>query len=247
MENQKFSSWHGSNESDLLWITAKAGCGKTTLAAHISQNITINQSSHPQGPEINKIKPVVLFFFFHKSNQEAEGTATAALRTITSQLVRQVPHVLSIVLQRYDFLSARGAFEWSWENLLGIFSEMLEHLTLESRVYIILDAVDECEGDSRQTILDWIQGLVDGSKFSPPSKTSRPILKLVITSRPDEIVFDRLSRFQTLEMTNLDTANDMRTLIHNWMDDFATSTLKSPRVSPAFSKTTLMECFSGLS
>lgn len=37
--NSKFQEWLDSDKSELLWITAKAGCGKTTLAMHISETI----------------------------------------------------------------------------------------------------------------------------------------------------------------------------------------------------------------
>src|SRR5436853_185077 len=72
LKSQKFISWHESNKSALLWITAKAGYGKTTMAAHISQMISINQTSEALVLQKDKIKPVVLFFFFQKCNQEAK-------------------------------------------------------------------------------------------------------------------------------------------------------------------------------
>lgn len=109
--NQKYRSWHDSNDSDLLWITAKAGCGKTTLAAHISEMLSTDTvPKPPQSIEPNE-KLVVLSFFFHKSNEEAEGTATAALRTISNQLGRQVPHVLPVLAKRHNALSHREAFQ----------------------------------------------------------------------------------------------------------------------------------------
>lgn len=220
LKSQKFISWHESNKSALLWITAKAGCGKTTMAAHISQMISINQTSKALFPQKDKIKPVVLFFF-QKSNQEAEKTATAALRTIASQLVRQEPQVLPILVKRHDLLSARGAFEWSWENILGLLGEMLEQTLLRPRVYIILDAIDECEAKSQMLILDWIKGLVNESAGSTALKGSGPVLKVVVTGRPDGDTLDHLLGFPTLEMTDADTADDIRALIQSRVEEFA--------------------------
>lgn len=98
---------------------------------------------------------------------------------------------------------------------------MLEHLPLAITVYIILDAVDECECESRQKILDWSQGLVASDGLSPPSNTSQPTIKLLITTKPNESVFDQLFHFPNLEITNLDTANDIRRLVHTRIEDFA--------------------------
>lgn len=99
----------------------------TTITAHITQTLS-TQPPEALLSQNHQTKSVVLYFFFQKSNNEAVRTASAALRTITRQLVRQVPAVLPIILKRHDALSAHGDFEWSWENLSGLFSEMLEHV-----------------------------------------------------------------------------------------------------------------------
>src|ERR1700712_3788726 len=93
LKNQKYISWLGNHESSLLWITAKAGCGKTTMAAHISQLLSSNPSLEAQISQKVHTTCVVLFFFFRKSNQATEKTAPSARRTLVSQLAQQVPNV----------------------------------------------------------------------------------------------------------------------------------------------------------
>lgn len=127
-KDPKYISWVESNKSDLIWLTAKAGYGKTTLASHMVQNIQANQSPQSSASQTNNAKPAVLFFFFHKSNLEAEGKTIDALRTLVCQLARQFPEVFSIVLERYELLSSRGNFEWSWENLSSMVDDILEHI-----------------------------------------------------------------------------------------------------------------------
>ncbi len=177
----------------------------------------------------------MLYFFFHRSNQEIDGTAVAALRTIVTQLVQQLPSLLPIVLRRYDSLSKRGSFEWSWENLHGVFEGMLDQIHQHAKLHIILDAIDECEEGSRQTILDWIQELVDdninGAGIFGAFNPVRPTVKAIVTSRPDESVSDHLSRFSTLEITDSDTANDMRALIRHRMEIFSSSRHLDPEVT----------------
>jgi energy-coupling factor transporter ATP-binding protein EcfA2 len=111
LKNQKYISWFESHKSSLLWMTAKAGCGKTTMAAHISQMISSNQTPEAQVPQKEETTSLVLFFFFRKSNQEAEKSGPAALRTFVSQLVRQEPQILPTLLKRHELLSAKGDFE----------------------------------------------------------------------------------------------------------------------------------------
>jgi hypothetical protein len=76
-------------------------------------------------------------------------TGIAALRTLIHQLVEQHASAVPIILRRYESLSARCIFERSWESLSNIFEEMLQSISASSTIYFILDAVDECEADSR--------------------------------------------------------------------------------------------------
>ncbi|KAF7503672.1 hypothetical protein GJ744_003401 [Endocarpon pusillum] len=233
LKNQKYIYWHKSEKSSLLWIIAKAGCGKTTMAAHICQMISLHQTPEAVDFQNDKPKFAVLYFFFQKSNHKAVTTAPAALRTLIRQLVRQVPAVLPILLKRHDFLSAKGDFEWSWENLSSVFGEMLEQTSLMSGVYIIFDALDECEADSRMLILDWMKGLVDVDENASPTtfRSSRTILKILVTSRPDSDMIDHLSGSLILEITDAETKNDIRALIHSRMEDFASQRHLKPDVT----------------
>lgn len=157
---------------------------------------------------------MVLYFFFHRSNQENEGVAIAAL-TIINQLMRQAPEITQLVVHRYESLATRGKVEWSWDALWNLFVQLLAHMANPS-LYVVLDALDECEIQSRRTILNSFKELVHESK-SPASPW--PLPKVFITSRPDSEVFDCVSGVDTLEITSADTAGDMTTLITDRIED----------------------------
>jgi hypothetical protein len=226
-ENPKYISWRESPGSSLLKITARPGCGKTTLAAHISQQIRTEDPAGAQASGNSDPNSAMLYFFFHKSNHEVDRTAAAALRSMVTQLVQQLPNLLPTVLWRYNSLSQRGSFEWSVENLLGLADGMIGQTPRYTKLHIILDAIDECEDESRLTILDWIQGLVDDGADG----SAAPTVKVIITTRPDESVADQLSRFPTLEVTDSDTKDDMRTLIRHRMVDFSSHRHLDPEVT----------------
>ena len=222
MKEPKYSSWHGSEGSSLLWVTAKAGCGKTTVAAHVCQTISALESPTARILQENAdSEPILLYFFFQRSNDKTLRTATAALRTIIHQLVCQVPEVLQILLKRHEFLSAKGAFDWSWENLSGVLETMLKQKYLSSGVCIVFDALDECETESLLQILDWINFVVDENVAPISLQGFRAVLKILVTSRPDGAWSDHLSHFPTLDITEADTFSDIRSLIHNRINDFA--------------------------
>lgn len=196
------------------------------MAAHVSQWVaseaktTISKVQN-LGLQTDSSEPVVLIFFFQKANQEAAGNAPAALRSIITQLVQRIPGLLSIAMQRYELLSTRGNFFWTWESLWDIFLEMLEKVPAVLTVYLIFDAMDECDDESRQTLLSCIRILAGDGLLRACSVSAIPPLKILITSRPDEHIFDNLSRFANLEMKGSDTGADMGKFIHNWITSFS--------------------------
>jgi ankyrin repeat protein len=220
-ENQKYILWHEDKDSSLLWITGKAGHGKTTLAAHICHRISMHHQHEVLAHQKDELKRVVLYFFFQKTNDEAVKTAAAACRTIIHQLVCQVPEALPILQKKHDSLSARGSFEWSWETLSAMLGEMLAQISHDSRVYIILDALDECELESRVLILDWAKELVDEHAASMTSQGLQTDLRILVASRSDGDIIDHLSDYPTIEITAADTENDIQALIHTRVEKFA--------------------------
>jgi hypothetical protein len=218
LKNQKYASWFNNDKSSLLWLTAQAGCGKTTMAAHISHMISSHQIPKSD-THTDEATSAVLTFFFRNSTHDTERSASAALRTLINQLARQEPRVLPILLKRHELLSIKGDFEWSWENAFGVLREMLDQRPLDSRIYIILDAIDECLAESQTLILDWVQGIVD--ECASLVRRPRSPLKVLVTSRPTGDIADQLSSVPTLAIKDTDTQNDVQVLIRDRVGDFA--------------------------
>jgi hypothetical protein len=211
----------------LLWITAKAGCGKTTLAAHISESVSSNHRSGGSSSFGSEMEPVVLTFFFQRNYQEAGQTSLTALNTFAAQLSRQQPATLPVLLQRYKRLSAEGGFTWSWANMSSVFSDMLRCLQPGKQVFVILDAIDECETTSAASIVDWIDKLVHVSDQAEP----RLQIKVLATSRPDGMLLDTLNDVPTLAIQESDTANDIEMFINTQVEHFAHQRQLRPEIS----------------
>lgn len=204
--------------SDLLYVTASAGCGKTTVAAHV---INALQRKHPievpQDQDRGEQKAgnnLLLYFFFQKVNVDDEGTATAALRTIINQLVHQMPDIYPLLQRQYDVLALKGHISWSWEPLLSVFLGMIQKIrdrTL-SMTYIVLDGIDECSSDSRGSLLACLDSLVEDQRVSIINRPGS-ILKVLVTGRPDEEIFDIIPNSKHFEITESLTINDIGALI----------------------------------
>lgn len=225
-QTTEYTTWLADESTSFLCVFARAGCGKTTLAAHVSQWVAldtkpvkseIQEQHHPA----NSSEPIVLIFFYQKANQEAAGNASAALRSIITQLVQLIPDLLSVAIQRYESLSSRGNLRWTWESLWAIFLGMLEKIPSRRTIYLILDAMDECDDESRHTLLKCLNILAGEGPPCARSVTDTPRLKILLTSRPDEHIFDKLSSFTSFEIKGSDTSTDMKLLIDNWISTFS--------------------------
>jgi hypothetical protein len=232
----EFESWNNGGAGSLLCINARAGCGKTTLAAHTIQYLKKNRETvlgdrgprhtQEQGQRVN----LVLYFFFQRGNVESEGTAVAAMRTIVSQLVDQIPSLYTFLLWQHEILSSRGTFSWSWDTLWNVFQEILGHLRDIARVSMIFDAVDECDVGSRMLFLDSIRSLV-GDRHMQTSSTPGLTLKILVTSRPNEQVSKALKSFICIYINDADTADDIQALIHSSVRGFSASRHLDPELS----------------
>lgn len=216
-------------------MTTRAGCGKTTVAAHVSRMVAADDGNKVHGSRSRFPQPLVLSFFFRKSSQDTERNAAAALRSITRQLVDKDAKLLSVLLRRHHQLSAKGSFDWTWDHLVGVLREMWKNLELSPPVYIIVDAIDECDETSRWQFLDWARSLVDNT-FSRDLVPSIPITKLLLTSRPHTEILDHLYGVPTVAFTGTETANDMKSLISTRAERLAQRRHLSPTIIDSISR-----------
>jgi hypothetical protein len=227
--------WCSCKGPALLYVTARLGCGKTTIAAHVIQYIEskgeeIAKGEQPfDGENEADHKPLLLYFFFQDGYMEAKGTATAALRTMINQLIHQVPSLYPLVLRQYEFLSTRENFSWTWDSLWSVFFNILSHIGSSQSIYMVIDAADECYIDLRETFITSLNSLVSNTESWSPLQR-RPVAKIIITGRPDEQILDIISHPQVLEITNSDTEIDMQALIDFSVESFAHRCRLAPEV-----------------
>lgn len=76
----------------------------------------------------------------------------------------------------------------------------------------MLDGLDEYSSDSRRRLLECIDSVIEGQRVSTLSRPGS-ILKVFITSRPDEDVFSIIPKSKHFEITDSLTADDIDALI----------------------------------
>ncbi|UKZ63248.1 uncharacterized protein TrAtP1_004476 [Trichoderma atroviride] len=190
LADDRFCEWRNSQTGALLWASAGPGCGKSVLSrclideGHLTPDsmITIESSviKASQKPS------VVCYFFFKEGQMDGSHALCAILHQLfqhpsTSNLIN---HALPSHKSHAKSLTQR--MEVLWKILVDCAESS------PADIICVLDALDECGGDSAQQLLGMIKRC-----YSQHDQLLRPSnLKFLITSRP----YDNLKGlFDTLQ------------------------------------------------
>ncbi|KAJ5295676.1 Pfs NACHT and WD domain protein [Penicillium antarcticum] len=139
LDNPKYCKWYTNTHSQLLWIKGDAGKGKTMLMIGIIKELL-------QHAKLKSSQS--LAYFLCQAADPKLNNATAVLRGLIYMLVVQQPQLVRYLRQRYD-LEGRKLFDGG--NALYSLSSIFENLMKYSQhttTYLLIDALDECEGGS---------------------------------------------------------------------------------------------------
>ncbi|KAI9148703.1 Vegetative incompatibility protein [Paramyrothecium foliicola] len=159
----QISAWtDDSSAKALFWLNGMAGTGKSTISRTIARSLS----------ETNRLGAS----FFFKRGEADRGNATKFMTTIARQLADKKPRLAPILTSTIETDSAilGSAIRKQFEKLIF---EPLSKITLPGPLVIIVDALDECEGDDKiRTIIHL---------FARIQSQHIPWLKVFMTSRPD--------------------------------------------------------------
>ena len=165
LQSEKYKKWRDNQSSDLLWVTADPGCGKSVLSKSLIDSELQNTSSS-----------TTCYFFFKDDSADQRSVAKAICALLHQFLcARKSP----ILLQKTtDVFRAHGSGMTEslyilWNLLLDIAQD-----PAAGQMICILDALDECEKKSRETLIRYLNA------FSSRSARRSGQLKFLVTSRP---------------------------------------------------------------
>ena len=166
-EDERFLNWRNSKSSELLWVSAGPGCGKSVLARALIDERRVCT---------NVMASTVCYFFF-KDGQQMRVDGASALCAILHQLFRNTPNLITHGLPSHRSYG---------DNLKNKFSELWEILIKAAEdpeageIVCILDALDECEHTEREELIRELVSFV--SRTETRRNRSFP-LKFLVTSR----------------------------------------------------------------
>lgn len=200
LEATEFDKWFNSESRcpELLWLNAPPGSGKTFQSSFIIDRIQIFNAK--------------CAYWFFEYRDARKRSLRDMLRSIAYQIAVQDPGYRQalVQLQRTGAQVANGDSQSIWRNLLG--SKISK---CQSRIYLVIDALDEAE--SSKNLLDL---------FSSFGSTNAS-LNIILVSRPLSSIrnsFQRLRKrvpdMNITEMALKDNLEDIRLLATDEMDDF---------------------------
>ena len=193
LETEELQRWLGSatntecNEN-ILWLSGNPGTGKSTMAMAMVENLP-NQAPFVCGDK-------TLTYFFCDSSSENRRTATAILRGLLYQLVKQRQELMKFLLSSYEVRKQEKLFT-SFDALWAMLIE-IGHDTASGGKYCIIDALDECDRESQLILLRQINQTF--SKHN--SKNWHPSIHILITSRPYPEISQHFTKFNGKDLTS---------------------------------------------
>ncbi|CAI7600497.1 unnamed protein product [Penicillium discolor] len=164
LQEPQYKSWENGDDVGLLWIKGGAGKGKTMMSIGLIEELARVQDE----------TTAVIYFFCQNADYEL-NTLEAILKGLILQLVNQQTELGESLRRRWDTMTECFSEDLtSWQSLWNILFEMLARCKY-SRVYMVIDALDECQDDGMAGFLKSIvrKGL------DHPAK-----IKWMLTSRP---------------------------------------------------------------
>ncbi|KAJ7879081.1 ankyrin repeat-containing domain protein [Mycena olivaceomarginata] len=230
LEGTAFIEWQ--DNAGPLWIQGASGTGKSVLSSSVIQKLIDDQQLFA---DLGKSSGVAFFYFDFKAK---DGNAVeTALRRIVLQLSAQSPHPFGVLDKQYNL--SRGQALPSYRDLQRILEELLKEL---GRVYIVLDALDECPDiELAQLRTIFTEAFMEVACILLDSDITQPDIELFITSelrenrqlkiwarRTDEIVervllmsngMFRLAACLLLELSRCKRQNELDKTLANLPND----------------------------
>ncbi|KAJ5678667.1 Pfs NACHT and Ankyrin domain protein [Penicillium macrosclerotiorum] len=211
LRTEELNAWLGSGltvgperqTAQVLWLHGPPGTGKSMMAVYLAENL-------PTG--LSTADGETLVYFFCDSGFDTRKTATSVIRGLLYQLVERHEKLYDYLLPKYN---TRGAELFtSFDALWDIFIAMIAD-PITGRTYCIIDALDECDRESQNLLLQQLEESFQSQKVSPH-------LRILVTSRPYSEIRETLQSFPNKDLATFpQRQKDMDLFIDEKINDLA--------------------------
>ncbi|KAL6815050.1 hypothetical protein J3E69DRAFT_370534 [Trichoderma sp. SZMC 28015] len=192
LNHSRFIEWERSSYSSMLWLQGNVGAGKSFLTSKVIDHLPATRQQEAEYDEG--------FAYFYCSRSDPERRQTKyILRSYVSQLARVPNHPTMIEKNIYTiYLKARK--EKRGLSTIECETALIELINFYSRTILVLDALDECEMDTRETLARVLRNLVDKGGGT---------VKVFIASRKEADIEEYLGLRKLVEISTADNKEDI--------------------------------------
>ena len=172
LDHKHFIQWGQSSVSSILWLHGIPGSGKTRLVSRII-DVMLDERKAGQSP--------TAFFYCARSTAEPErGKPAEILGAILRQLCSSKPDrpIRGPVAKEYELRSQKANEDCSRVRKLSVEDcrRLILELTEDNPATIIIDALDECEEETRHELLETLDIVIS---------RSTELVRVIVSSRDD--------------------------------------------------------------
>ena len=219
-----FRDWLKS-DSQLYWITGKAGSGKSTLMKYICQpDEEISDDRMPTNIGgrcesrcskhlknwAGEFQLITAVFFFWNSGVELQMSQRGLVLSLLYQLIRQAPHLIATVSpKRWEALCLFNddSGEWSHGELHEMLRTAAREVSRTMRLCLFVDGLDEFEGEHKDLIC-LFQDLIQNGN-----------IKVCVASRPWVVFEDAFEHKPSMMLQDLTYSDIKYYVTSNLQDD----------------------------
>ncbi|KAK2611959.1 hypothetical protein QQS21_002065 [Conoideocrella luteorostrata] len=211
LKQEKFSSWSAGKESRLLRIIGSPGIGKTMISMFLVQELK---------KKVERSPGKAFAFFFCDDKDQDRKTPIAILRSFIWQLLLQRIELFQHVQPDFEKHKNDRVFQDLFNDYSALW-RIFQNIIMDKRigkVFILIDALDECEISTRHILLRSIKKLCQ-----PLPIATTENLKFLITCRPDidDIEDELRSVGLGLRIDSADINNDLSEYIDTKVDELS--------------------------
>lgn len=163
-----YLSWMNETHLVILWIKGGAGKGKTMMSIGIIERLLLSIASRSNGKA-----PLIAYFFCQNADYRL-NKLDSIIKGLIFQMIKQRPALIKCLRSHWDSKNNRFHGAMSWRKLWDIFLEMTERCQ-DATIYIVVDALDECQNDG---ISQFLRVIIRTSSLNAGK------IKCLLTSRP---------------------------------------------------------------
>ncbi|KAL8792738.1 MAG: hypothetical protein Q9195_004625 [Heterodermia aff. obscurata] len=205
LDHELFIEWGQSNVSSILWLHGIPGSGKTRLVSRII-DVMADEGQAGQSP--------TAFFYCARSTAEPErGQPAEILGAILRQLCSSKPDmpIKGPVAKEYKTRRQKADDDCSRVRKLSVedCTRLITELTKDNPATIIIDALDECDEDTRHELLEALEMLVG---------ESTELVRVLVSSRDDVDITLRLDSCKNVSISADCNARDIERFVVSEVD-----------------------------